>query len=59
MLGACFAVAKCHKHPRLITSFYGMLCCGCPFVELMGSVGREGREKDKDSEEGEGRGWIS
>ena len=23
MLGACFAVAKCHKRPRLITSFYG------------------------------------
>ena len=24
MLGACFAVAKCHKRPCLITSFYGI-----------------------------------
>ena len=24
MLGTCFVVAKCHKRPRLITSFYGM-----------------------------------
>ena len=24
MLGACFVVAKCHKRPRLITSFYGI-----------------------------------
>ena len=24
MLGACFVVAKCHKRPYLITSFYGM-----------------------------------
>ena len=24
VLGACFAVAKCHKRPRLTTSFYGI-----------------------------------
>ena len=25
VLGACFVVAKCHKRPRLITSFYGII----------------------------------
>ena len=25
VLGACFVAAKCHKHPRLITSFYGII----------------------------------
>ena len=24
VLGACFVAAKCHKRPRLITSFYGI-----------------------------------
>ena len=40
MLGACFVVAKCHKRPRLITSFYGRsIPVGCK-VSQNGSMER-------------------